>query len=424
MEVILISDYADARGGAAKVAIASARALADRGIRVTFFCATPPRDEGLAHPLIEIDCVGGTDVWSRGPLDAALNGISNRQAAEAFAALLGRSDPARTILHFHQWTKALSPSVLRMAARSRFSALVTLHDYLAVCPNGTFFDHGRGTACSLAPLSVACTLRQCDAKSGAHKAIRLLRQADLPALWRRTRGRWAFVHVSPSAAAVAEPFLPADARHFTILNPIEAVRGEPVAVGANQGFVYLGRFLPEKGCVDLAAAAAGGHDVSFMGEGPQASAIREVNPRSVILPWGDGDAVGRLLGRARALVLPSIWRETFGMVVAEALARGVPTIVSDRVGARVLVDHGVNGLVFRAGDRAALRRCLIALSDDETAVAMGREAYARYWAQPLSVDAHADALIETYGAMLRSPPADGSRSRSFAGAMALAEATG
>ncbi|HWK45054.1 MAG TPA: glycosyltransferase family 4 protein [Stellaceae bacterium] len=404
MEAILVSDYGDARGGAAKVAIMSARALASRGIPVTFFCATPPDGSVLDHPLVRVECVGIEDVWHRSPFAAAVGGIANRRAAETFAALLRQADPARTILHFHQWTKALSPSVLRVAAKTPFAALVTAHDYLAVCPNGTFFDHGTGSPCSLRPLSVACALQRCDARSQVHKAVRLMRQADLPALWRRVGDRWGFIHISPGAAEVARPFLPETVRHFTILDPVDATPAPPVRVSGNRDFLYLGRLVPEKGCVDLATAAADGFGVSFMGEGPQEQAILAANSHARILPWGDAEAVDRAIGGARALVLPSIWQETFGMVVAEALARGVPAIVSDRVGALTLIDHGGNGLIYPAGDRAALRRCLAILSDDQRAAAMGREAYDRYWAAPLSVSAHADALVQAYGEMLSTAP--------------------
>ena len=49
------------------------------------------------------------------------------------------------------------------------------------------------------------------------------------------------------------------------------------------------------------------------------------------------------------LVFPSIWDETFGFVVEEALSCGVSVLCSDRAGAQILVDpnwifHGANGL--------------------------------------------------------------------------------
>ncbi len=57
--------------------------------------------------------------------------------------------------------------------------------------------------------------------------------------------------------------------------------------------------------------------------------------------------------RGSVLVLPSL-EEGFGLVVVQALACGLPCIVSDRVGAKDLVRHRVNGSVFASGDANAL----------------------------------------------------------------------
>jgi glycosyltransferase involved in cell wall biosynthesis len=53
--------------------------------------------------------------------------------------------------------------------------------------------------------------------------------------------------------------------------------------------------------------------------------------------------------RADCLVLPSR-SDSYGMVVAEALAAGLPVIISGMVGAKELVREGVNGWVVQAGD--------------------------------------------------------------------------
>jgi glycosyltransferase involved in cell wall biosynthesis len=59
------------------------------------------------------------------------------------------------------------------------------------------------------------------------------------------------------------------------------------------------------------------------------------------------------------LILPSDYGETWGLVVNEAMACGLPAIVSSHVGcAQDLIEPGVNGLVFPAGDITALANCL------------------------------------------------------------------
>jgi glycosyltransferase involved in cell wall biosynthesis len=48
---------------------------------------------------------------------------------------------------------------------------------------------------------------------------------------------------------------------------------------------------------------------------------------------------------ADLLVLPSVWRESYGLPVAESMASGVPVLASDCGGVPELVDKGVTGLL-------------------------------------------------------------------------------
>jgi glycosyltransferase involved in cell wall biosynthesis len=68
---------------------------------------------------------------------------------------------------------------------------------------------------------------------------------------------------------------------------------------------------------------------------------------------------------ADALVLPSTSGETWGLVVNEAMASGLPVIVSDQVGcAPDLVVDGETGFTYPCGDVAALAECVDALAGD------------------------------------------------------------
>jgi len=65
------------------------------------------------------------------------------------------------------------------------------------------------------------------------------------------------------------------------------------------------------------------------------------------------DELVSVLGKADCLLLPSRV-DSFGMVVPEAMACGLPVIVSDMVGAKQLVEEGRNGFIVPAGDVNAL----------------------------------------------------------------------
>jgi glycosyltransferase involved in cell wall biosynthesis len=59
------------------------------------------------------------------------------------------------------------------------------------------------------------------------------------------------------------------------------------------------------------------------------------------------------LRRHDVLVLPSFF-DSFGIVVAEAMASGLPAIVTENVGAKEMITPGENGLIVPAGDAVAL----------------------------------------------------------------------
>src|SRR5690606_23959613 len=66
------------------------------------------------------------------------------------------------------------------------------------------------------------------------------------------------------------------------------------------------------------------------------------------------DEVLQLMGQARAVIIPSIWYETFGRVTMEAFSKGTP-VISSRIGALTeLVGECQTGLAFEPGDATGL----------------------------------------------------------------------
>lgn len=81
------------------------------------------------------------------------------------------------------------------------------------------------------------------------------------------------------------------------------------------------------------------------------------------------DRVAEVYGRADVLLFPTRY-ESFGLVVVEAMAAGLPVIVSDAVGSGI-VTHGRNGVVIRGHDPAAYAAALRRLADPRIRAAMG-----------------------------------------------------
>lgn len=399
MRCVIVSDFGSVNGGAAKVAIESARGLAEAGVEVVFACMIGPVSERLDHPRITVALFEGEEVWKVGSrIAAARQGIWNARAHDQLAELLKRQPRHDTIVHLHQWTKAFSPAAIAAAGESGLPVAITMHDYFSFCPVGGYFDFQAGAPCRRRPMSASCIGAQCDRSSYLHKLVRVARQRRSDEAMRRLKAPL-FIHVTEFARRFAEPFLPAHARHAVVENMMEAPRREPADVAANRHALFLGRFTQEKAADVLAAAAAeAGMPVRFVGEGPLTPQIRALNPAAEIRGWVPAEQVFDEIAQARCLVLPSLWYEPGPLVVAEARSAGVPVVLARSTGPASWVRDGEDGLLVEAGDRAGLAAALIRMQDPATAAAMGRAAHRNYWQAPLTLERHVRGLLDAYGA--------------------------
>ncbi|ACL55513.1 glycosyltransferase family 4 protein [Methylobacterium nodulans] len=405
MHVAILTNFCLPRGGGEKVAIESARGLAEAGVAVSFLHGVDgPADPMLDHPGIRRIGLGLTDVWDEPAWRGARDGIWNRLAARRLRAALAELRP--DCLHLHNWTRSLSPAVLPVLAGCRLPVAVTLHDYFLVCPNGVYYRFDRAEPCSLAPLGARCLASPCDPQSRAHKLVRVARAAATRIGLMRGFGDRAIdlVHVSDASRARLEPMLPGSGfRHHRIDNPVRVERRAPADPARGDAVVFVGRFTREKGA-DLVAEAArmAGLPALFIGDGPLAEKLAAM-PGVEVLGWREPAAVEALLrARARAVVAPSRWLETGPLTVYEALACGIPAIASNRAGAAARIVPGETGFVT-APEAHLLARIFHDLADDALARRMGLAAHARYWAAPLTLAAHAEGAARLYATMIGRP---------------------
>ncbi|HXA50156.1 MAG TPA: glycosyltransferase family 4 protein [Candidatus Acidoferrum sp.] len=144
----------------------------------------------------------------------------------------------------------------------------------------------------------------------------------------------------------------------------------PVVTGVARGLrvVFVGTLWEAKG-IDLLLGAfeplwreLPGLSLDLIGDGPllpQLNQYLEDYPEARIRLRGviPSDRIPRELAAYDLLVLPSRG-DGWGMVVNEALAAGLPAIVSDVCGAADLIRDGANGYVIPSGDAVELRRAI------------------------------------------------------------------
>jgi glycosyltransferase involved in cell wall biosynthesis len=378
--------------------------LASRGYHVIYFAAVAPIEPRLREAGVDVICLGQPDLLNDpSTVRAAGRGIWNRQAARAFRALLTTLDPAETILHVHGWAKALSPSIGRVIGEFRIPTVMTIHEYFLACPNGAFFNYRQQKNCPLRPLSFACISTNCDVRAYGHKAFRVVRQGALWWLGGMPGEIRHFICISELQRKVIESYLPAEANIHSVANPIAVEDKGPCGSEDNDTFLFVGRLSAEKGAVLFAEAARRtGLKAAFVGDGGEAAHIRAILPDAEFRGWLPPDKVVEAMRTARALVFPSLWYECQPLTTFEALANGVPVIVSDNCAGREAVRDEENGLWFKSGDIDGLARAMRRLADANEAARMGRAAYSTYWREPLSLGRHLDRLEDTYAQMQRN----------------------
>jgi glycosyltransferase involved in cell wall biosynthesis len=179
--------------------------------------------------------------------------------------------------------------------------------------------------------------------------------------------------------------------------------------------LYVGRFSPEKNLEFLLRAFAefprnpSTPDwlLALVGYGPLEQELRriasELRLDAVVQFRGPAaqTALSAIYRSADVLVLPSV-REPWGLVVLEAMACGLPVLVSDHCGCvRDLVNPGT-GWTFSPSDRAAFCRLLGQLAEVPGSSLQAMGANAAALAREYAVENCAGTVISTVLAVLRS----------------------
>lgn len=305
------------------------------------------------------------------------------------------------VVHLHNPYPALGPSVHLAARTLGIPLVVTVHNYRLRCPNGFLFTEGEICTRCTGGNHVNAVLHRCfpSRAQGAayasalwvHRFVRKL-ERDVDAYVTPSE------HVRDTLAGWGIPERKlVTVRNFTDLP--EAPRR-----GGGRFGVYLGRLSAEKGIDVLLAALerAGDPEFRIVGDGPVETELREAArarglDRTRFLGRLDPDEVAAVLADALYLALPSVWHENAPLAALEAMARGIPLLVSDKGGLPELAGDG-RGIVTPAGDVAALARGIEAMSGD-AAAEMGERAR-RYASEHLTPRAHKSALEGVYSGLV------------------------
>lgn len=407
MRVLMVNAFHWLKGGVERTLFDETRWLRSGGHEVNAFATSDPRN--LPSPLERhfaphADYGEDTPAWKQ--LPQLPRAIWSAPAARALRGLLAEWRP--DVAHVHAPSRYLTPSVLAELARARVPTVMTLHDFKPWCTNRVLF--ALGAPCQRCQggkhwhaVSTGCV---------QHSRLKSLVGA-VEAYTHDLRHAYASVRMflAPSRFVrdkVVE--LGADAARVCVLaHGVEAVTAAPGMAPADlpeRFALFAGRLSEEKGLHLLPAIARAIAPVPLLvaGGGPMEPWLRANASESLrLLGHLASDALAAVRSRASAVLVPSLFPETFGYAVAEAQLEG-RVVVASRIGALgELVQHEATGLLVAPGDEAAWIAATRRALDDPAAARWGDAARASAQ-QELSPTWHKTGLVMAYEAARGGKP--------------------
>ena len=401
--VVIINDASQAKGGATGLALLAARLFRARGLRVSYIAGDAGENAELSALGVEIHAAGGERLNTAGA-SGMRAGLHNGASAAMMAKFIAENDTPGTVYHLHGWAQIHSPAIFSALQAVAARTIVHAHDFFLACPNGTYTDFPRTEVCEKVPMSLGCIATQCDKRRYLHKLWRMARFRRLRRQF-DTRLPWAgiaMIHPDMKRfflrTGYPEPLLNA------VRNPVLPFCTERVKAEENSRFVFVGRVEPEKGVANLVAAAdLAGVPHTIVGDGPMCASLKASRPDIEFMGWQNRPEIGETIARARALVLPSLTPEPFGLVVPEASESGVPVILGESALLSTDVVRGRVGIMPECvRDPASLARAMAEIRDMPAAEIrqMSERAASRSAGLAATPECWADRLTELFEAAL------------------------
>jgi glycosyltransferase involved in cell wall biosynthesis len=328
--------------------------------------------------------------------------VFSLEARRKIRALIGRAPP--TVAHAHNVYHHISPSIFGALKAEGVPLVMTAHDLKIACPAYKMLSQGRVCERCHGGRIHNVLLHRCVKESAVVSGLVLLETLVHRSfgLYRDTIDRL----VAPSRFyrdKLVEWGWDAS-RIAYIPNCIDAGQYAP-AGNEDDYVVYAGRLAPEKGLATLVRAGAlSGQRLVLAGSGPEEATLRHlawnIGADVAFVGHLDRQELKRLIGEARALVLPSEWYENAPVSILEAYALGRPVIGTRIGGIPELVADGETGILVEPGNPAMLAEALVAVAKLSSTARAGLGAAGRDWVgREFSPDRYRDRSTALYEAL-------------------------
>lgn len=401
--LLAINNYFYRRGGAESVFFDHIDLFTAAGWEVVPFAMQHPANLPSAwsdYFVTEIEYGAASGSLTKARQAAKI--VFSLEARRNIRALIGRARP--TIAHAHNVYHHISPSIFGALKAQGVPLVMTAHDLKLACPAYKMLSRGRVCERCQGGRIHNVLLHRCVKESAlvsglvlletlVHRSFGLYRDTidrlvapsrfyrDKLVEWGWDRGRIAYI---PNCIDTGQ---------------------YPLAQHEGDYFVYAGRLAPEKGLTTLVRAAALSRQrLVLAGSGPEEPALRnlaeDIGAEVAFTGHLDKPALQRLIGEARALVLPSEWYENAPVSILEAYALGRPVIGTRIGGIPELVADGQTGALVEPGNATMLAEALAALASLPSSARAAMGGAGRAWVgREFSPGQYRDRTMALYEAL-------------------------
>lgn len=356
-KVLIVHNSYQRRGGEEVVAEREAALLSQNGHEVQIY--------GRHNETIE----------NMPKVGVALGTLWSRRTTDDLGKCIAAFNP--DLIHVHNTFPLISPSLFWAVAKKDLPVVQTLHNFRLLCPQAMFLRDKRTCEDCLGKLPWRGVVRRCYRDSTAQSAVlagmltlhRVLgtyqhKVTRYIALNRFCRDKFVEGGLPPDRISIKPNFVDSPV-------PIDVPRADGL---------FVGRLSQEKGADVLFGALTRlpGKIVNVIGEGPERAHI-QMHGRLRSLGAQTRAEIMEHMQHSSYLVMPSIWYETFGLVLVEAFACGLPVIASRLGVMEELIEDGRTGMLFDPGSSIDLAEKIAwADSHPEEMHRMGRNARKTY----------------------------------------------
>jgi len=290
-------------------------------------------------------------------VNSALRTIWSQESYKKVQAVLDKDN--HDVMHVQNFFPLISPSVYYAAKSRNVPVVQAIRNYRIICPACTLYRDGKICEdCVGKTIPYPGTAHKCyrDDVGASLAATSMLAIHNLANSWKHVD---VFVAVSDF---VKQKLIQGGFAADKIVVKPNFVFPDPGANFDKEDYiVFVGRLQKEKGILNLMEAVAALNDRSIklkiIGKGPL---IKEVLTYTSLhtnieylgeLPL---EETYDIIGKAKFLIIPSVWHEPFGRVIAEAYAKGTPVVGSNVGGIPELIRNQQTGLIYQADDKSDL----------------------------------------------------------------------